>query len=225
VPLSRWSLLAAAGAVVMGLVLSPVPAAAGHFRAACQLAGAASFVQPSPRDSFTYSFRGVLQGCRSLNTPIPPSGTVETGHRITVPYYWSYVDGQTGATFSGNAYATYQEPLAAGSGGCANSTSAGSAIVTWADRTTTILAFNTTGSGAAMSMAGSVSPSLALALTGYTGPAQSPPGASYVMVSTRFPNEGVRGVLFFQPPNPGLCSHARSASAVIGGEVGLGTAA
>jgi len=223
--LSRWCLLAAAAAVVTGLVLSPVPAAASHFRTACQLAGKASFAQTAGTpDGYTYSFRGALKGCLSLDSPTPPSGTVEAGHAITVPYYWSYIDELTGAAFSGNGYATYQEPGVTGSGGCANSTSAGTAIVTWADRTTTVLAYRTTGSGAAVSLTGGVSPSLALPLTGYTGPAQAPPGASYVVVSTRFSSEAARGALFFEPPNPSLCSHARAASAAIGGEVGLGTA-
>jgi hypothetical protein len=224
-PFGRWCLLAGAGAVVVGLVLAPVPAVAAHFRAACQLAGTAAFLPlAGGSDSYTYGFHGALSGCRSVDAPTPPRGTVEAGRTITVPYYWSYIDELTGAAFSGNAYASYQEPVVAGSGGCANSASSGSALVTWADRTTTILAFRTAGSGAAVSLTGSVSPSLSLALTGYTGPPQAPPAASYVVVSTRFPNEAARGVLFFQPPNPGLCGRAGSASAAIGGEVGLGSA-
>ena len=98
----------------------------------------------------------------------------------------------TGATFSGNAYATYQEPIPSGTGGCSGSSGTGSALVTWADRSTTVLAFRSGGSAAAIGLNGTVLPSLGLALTGYTGPAQAPPGATYVVTSTRFARSRIR---------------------------------
>jgi len=223
-PISRWCLLAAVTVAVLGLMLSPGAVVAAQFRTACQLAGAASFAQAATSpDVFTYSFRGALNGCRIRDTASPPTGTVEAGQTITVPYYWSYVDAMTGATFSGNAYATYQEPIPSGTGGCSGSSGTGSALVTWADRSTTVLAFRSGGSAAAIGLNGTVLPSLGLALTGYTGPAQAPPGATYVVTSTRFASESLRGVLFFEPPNPMLCNHLRRAQGPIGGEVGLGT--
>ncbi len=224
-PLSRWCLLVAVNAALLGLVLSPGAVVAGQFRTACQLVGAASFAQPvAGSAAFNYSFRGALNGCRSLDGASPPAGTVEAGQKITVPYYWSYVDEVTGSTFSGNAYATYQEPIPSGTGGCSGSSGTGTALVTWADRSTTVLAYRSGGSAAAVGLNGSVLPSLGLALTGYTGPAQAPPGATYVVTSTRFSSESLRGVLFFEPPNPLLCNHLRSGQGSIGGEVGLGTA-
>ena len=222
--LSRWCLFVAVNAALCGLLLSPVAVAAAQFRTACQMGGGAQFAQLPGADVFTYSFRGVLSGCRSLDGPAPPTGTVEAGKTLTVPYYWSYVDELTGATFSGNAYATYQEPPASGSGGCAGSTGTGSAIVTWADHSTTVLGFRTGGSAAAVGLNGNVLPSLGLALARYTGPPQSPPSATYVVTSTRYSSENLHGVLFFEPPDPVLCNHLRSGRAALGGEVGLGSA-
>ena len=208
-----------------GLVLAMLPASAGAASGGvCQLAGTAAFNPGLTNTSgnFGYSFSGALSGCQSSDATAPTSGNVEAGKTVTVSYNWSYVDS-TGVTHSGTANATYQEPVPTGSGSCGSSTTAGTAIVTWADGTKTVETYSTTGAAAAVNLSGSVVPSATLNLASYTGPTQAPPASTDTVATTRYAGDTSQGLLAFQPPDPTLCSTTGVTTAAISGEVGLGS--
>jgi hypothetical protein len=127
----------------------------------------------------------------------------------------------TGA-HSGSAAATYQEPVSTGSGSCGSSTTSGTAITNWADGTTTVIGYTTTGAAAAVNLTGSVIASVNDTLASYTGPNQAPPAPTHPVNSTRYAGQSALGQLFFQPPDPTACAGAGVTSAAISGEIGLG---
>lgn len=208
------------------LSAAPTPAAAAS-GGGCQLAGSASFSPglSNTASNFTYSFRGTLSSCQNTDATAPASGTEEAGKTRTVAYSWSYVDPTTGQTLSGTANATYQEPVPTGSGGCASSTTSGTGIATWADGSTTVTSYSTTGAAAAVTLSGSVVPSVTLTLLSYTGPTQAPPASTYTINTTRYAGDQAAGTLTFQPPDPTLCASTGVTTAAIGGTIGLGSTA
>ena len=126
-------LIGVAAVVAAALVFAPT--ASAQSGGGCQLDGTASFspgLSTSAQD-FTYAFGGDLTGCQSSTAGAPATGTVSAGN--------VYTDA-TGQQF--------QEPRSTGNGGCANSTTSGIAIVTWADGTRTIVDYDTTGAAAAV---------------------------------------------------------------------------
>ncbi|HET7467629.1 MAG TPA: hypothetical protein VFL29_13295 [Candidatus Dormibacteraeota bacterium] len=213
-------LLALTATMVAG---TPAAAASGG---GCQLQGTANFAPPLSNNAgnFQYNFGGALSACQSTDSTAPATGSVEAGKTMAVNYAWSYVDPTTGQTVSGNAIATYQEPIPTGSGSCGSSTTSGTAIVTWADGTRTVESYSTTGAAAAVSLTGSVANSVTLTLVSYTGPAQAPPAATYLVSTNRFRGDSAQGTLIFQPPDPTLCATTGVTSAGISGEVTLDSA-
>jgi len=161
--------------------------AAAQTTGGCHLQGNASF-SPGLNSSskpFTYSFAGQLSSCQSNQAGSPASGSVEAGK--------VYTDA-TGQQF--------QEPVSTGTGGCTNSTTSGTAIVTWADGTVTVVSYTTTGAAAAVKLDGTVVPSVTL-------PAINPqPGqpTSTTVSTTRFAGASALGGLTFQPPDPTACN-------------------
>src|SRR4051794_25592627 len=132
----RRLMVALLGAAVTVLVL--VPSAFGASAGGCQLQGTANF---SPglnanAQNFAYSFNGGLSGCQSSQSGAPASGTVSAGEVVTI-------SGQQ-----------FQEPVPSGNGSCGNSTTSGTAIVTWADGTQTVVQYSTTGAAAAVHLQG-----------------------------------------------------------------------
>jgi hypothetical protein len=208
-------------ALAVAMLPAPAGAASGGF---CQLNGSAAFSPGLTNNSgnFAYSFSGALSGCQSSDATAPLTGTVEAGKTVSVPYSWSYVDS-SGVTHSGTATATYQEPVPTGSGSCASSTTSGTAITNWADGTTTVESYSTTGAAAAVNLSGSVVPSVTATLAGYTGPTQAPPASTFTISTTRYSGDSASGLLTFQPPDPTLCNSTGVTTAAISGGVGLGS--
>jgi hypothetical protein len=190
---------AVGGAAVLSLALAP--AAFAQTGGGCQLAGTANFSQGLSLSShpFDYGFSGNLTGCHSSDSTAPGTGTVSAGESITI-----------GGT-------AYQEPTATGSGSCANSTTNGIAIVSWADGTNTVIKYSTSGVAAAVALTGSVIPSVSLPAVSGTG--------STTVSTTRYAGGSSLGALAFQPPSPTDCNTATGVtSAGISGVVGLGAA-
>jgi hypothetical protein len=209
--LRTLALLGICAAAVAAVVAAPAGAASGG---GCQLQGSASF-QPglgSASKPFTYSFSGNLTGCQSNVAGAPTSGTVEAGKTVNR----TYTDPTTGATHT----VTYQEPISTGTGGCTNSTTSGTGIVTWSDGTVTALGYSTTGAAAAVSLSGSIQPSVTLTATN----AQAGDPTTITITTTRYAGFSSQGALAFQPPDPTACNTpAGVTTAGISGFVGLGS--
>src|SRR5260370_33976646 len=137
---------------------------------------------------FAYSFGGAPSGCQSSEASAPKAGTVEAGKTLAEQVKNSI----TGATDT----VTYQEPAATGTGGCARSTTAGTALVTWADGTHTVIGSSTTGALAAVSLSGSVKDSITLSAV--NPPAGDP--ATFTITTIRDAGDSSSGLLAFQPP-------------------------
>lgn len=214
--------LGAAAIATTALVMASVPAAAAS-GGSCQLAGTAAFNPglTNTAANFSYSFSGALSSCQSTDATAPASGTVEAGKTRSVTYSWTYTDA-TG-THSGTATAVYQEPVPAGNGSCASSTTAGTAFIGWADGTSTVETYSTTGVAAGVNLSGSVVPSGTLTLASYTGPTQAPPASTLTITTTRYAGDSSQGLLTFQPPDPTLCASTGVTTAAISGAVGLGS--
>jgi hypothetical protein len=193
--------LALAVTVVLALVFAGTAAAATT--GGCHLQGSASFSPGlnSSSQPFSYSFGGQLSNCQSNTAGTPTSGSVEAGKVYT---------DSTGEQF--------QEPVSTGNGGCANSTTAGTAIVTWADGTVTVVQYTTTGAAAAVKLDGKVAPSVTL-------PAINPQvgqPTSTTISTTRFAGATALGGLTFQPPDPTACNTpAGVTAAAIDGVISL----
>lgn len=168
----------------------------------CVLSGTASFTPglSTTSTNFSYSFGGTLSNCES-NNGAPSSGTESAGEVI------SYNGG------------SYQEPPATGNGGCSNSTTSGISITKWADGSYTVVKYSTTGAAAAVSLQGSVIPSVTLnGVNGTTGTAtittnepSTPVGASAL------------GELTFGTTSPTDCTTGLK-SASINGTIQIGSA-
>jgi hypothetical protein len=201
-----------AAAACMGAFAFVVPAAAAQSAGGCQLQGTASFSPGLGASSqpFSYSFGGNLTGCQSSQSGAPTSGTVSAGQTLTE----NVTNSVTGATDT----VTYQEPLASGTGGCASSTTQGEALTTWADGSTTVLSYTTTGAAAAVQLSGSVASSMTLTAVN----AQSGDPSTYTINTTRYAGDSTGGVVAFQPPDPTACSTATGVTtAGISGGIGL----
>jgi hypothetical protein len=171
----------------------------------CQLQGTANFSPGlgSASQPFTYNFGGNLTGCKSTESGAPTTGTVEAGRVVTDP--------ATGEQF--------QEPTATGTGSCGSSTTNGIGIVNWADGTTTIVQYSTTGAAAAVHLSGTVINSVTL-------PAINPQAGqptSTTITTTRYAGATSHGALAFQPPDPTACTGAGVTTAGISGFIGLGS--
>jgi hypothetical protein len=191
-------LLAALGCVI-ALLLVPSMASA-QTAGGCELNGTASFTPGlnTEAKAFSYSFNGELTGCQSSESGAPESGTVSAGEIVTI-------NGLQ-----------YQEPVPSGDGSCLSSTTAGTAIVTWADGTQTVVDYSTSGAAAAVQLEGTVADSVTLQEVGGTSTA--------TVTSTRYVGASALGLLEFSPPDPSACNTPEGVtSAGIGGFIGLGS--
>lgn len=159
--------------------LSAVSASADPNGGGCQLHGTANFTPglTSTAQNFTYSFTGSLSNCQSSSGG-PSTGTVFAG--------------------------TNGLPAATGNGSCGSSSTSGTAVVQWADGTTTVVQYSTTGALAAVVLQGSVI------------------GGSSGYTTTRYAGDSALGGLAFEPPDPTACVGAGVTSAGIDGFIGLG---
>jgi hypothetical protein len=171
------------GALGCAIALLLIPSgASGATVGGCQLNGTASFTPGlgATAQDFNYSFDGSLSGCRSSDATAPSAGTVSAGEVVSI-------NGLQ-----------YQEPVPTGHGGCSSSTTAGTAIATWADGTQTVINYSTSGAAAAVSLQGTVAPSVTLPQVGGTG--------SATVTTTRYAGDTAQGLLAFQPPDPTACN-------------------
>lgn len=152
------------------------------------------------------------------------SGTGPYTETLSSPLSFSHAAGAavTGA-HSGSATATYQEPIPTGNGSCGTSTTSGISISNWADGTTTVVSYATSGAAAAVELTGSVIASVDDTLASYTGPTAAPPASTHTVSTTRDAGQSAFGQLFFQPPDPTACAGAGVTTAAISGVIGLGS--
>jgi hypothetical protein len=145
----------------------------------CRLDGSATFAKgPNTTDHpFTYTFTGDLSSCQSSGPAVPATGKIST-----------------------------LQP-AVGSGTCGSNTTAGYALVTWADKTTTIEKYSTQSVAAGVLLQGSVVPSFKVGKTTYK--------------TTRFAGYSSAGLLAFEA-SPQECAGGGVTTAGIAGAVGLG---
>jgi hypothetical protein len=168
------------------LVAFAAPASAAN-GGGCQLDGTANFSPGlgTTAQNFTYSFSGNLSGCQSASGG-PATGTIIAG--------------------------TNGLPTPTGNGSCGSSTTSGIAVAQWANGTTTVIQYNTTGATAEVALQGTVIASVT-----------SSTGTTYT--TTRYAGDSAFGNVFFQPPDPTACAGAGVTSAGISGAVGLGGSA
>jgi hypothetical protein len=187
--------------VVASLALM-APTASAASVGGCQLDGTANFSPglTNTAQGFQYSFNGALANCQSSESGVPLSGTVSAGEIVIINFQ------------------QFQEPVPSGNGGCTNSTTSGTAIVTWSDGTQTVVRYSTTGAAAAVHLQGTVIPSVTLAAI---NPALGQP-TSTTITTTRYAGNSARGLLAFEPPDPTACATPGGVTAAgIGGVIGL----
>jgi hypothetical protein len=211
----RKVMFASLAALVVASAVA-VPSAAAQSLGGCQLQGTAQFSPGlnSGSQNFAYSFGGAVEGCQSSQSGVPTGGTVSAGQ--TIPE--QVTNSITGVTHTVN----YQEPASSGSGGCASSTTQGIALATWSDGTHTVIAYSTTGALAAVSLSGSVAPSMTLSAVNNPEPGDP---TTFTIATNRYAGESAIGLLAFQPPDPTACTTPAGVTAAgISGVIGLGSA-
>jgi hypothetical protein len=176
-------LVLAVTSVFVTLVPLAGPASAAPNGGGCQLHGTAN-ISPGLSNTaqpFTYSFTGNLTGCQSSGGG-PATGTVMAG--------------------------TNGLPVPTGNGSCVNSDTSGIAVAQWVDGTTTVVQYSTSGALAAVTLQGSVIPSVT-----------SSTGTTYT--TTRYAGDRAAAALAFEPPDPTACNGAGVTTAGIDGSVSL----
>jgi hypothetical protein len=187
---------------VVASLLWMAPAASAASVSGCRLDGSAGFTPGlnNNAQNFQYVFNGSLTRCSTSQSGAPTSGTVSAGEIVLINFQ------------------QFQEPVPTGNGGCSNSTTSGTAIVTWADATRTVVRYSTTGAAAAVHLQGTVIPSVTL-------PAINPqPGqpTSTTITTTRYTGDSAHALLAFEPSDPTACATPGGATtAGIGGVIGL----
>jgi hypothetical protein len=218
------------GAVLTGAVAILVAVAVPHSAAApgggeCQLAGTANIAPAlgSSSANFTYSFTGALSGCQSNISGAPTSGTVAAGTQLNETV--TLTNTSTGATQPGTV--RYQQAIPTGTGSCGNSTTTGTALVTWNDGKHTALGYTTTGAAAAVQLEGVVTANQTLTLVASSVPAGFSAPATFVVPSDEaaFPvGQNAIALLTFSPTTQDQdCVTKGVSAASINGVVGIGS--
>jgi hypothetical protein len=218
----RVASVLAAAAVATALVVLPAGSASAASGGACQLTGVADLSPglSTTSQAFNYSFGGALTGCQSNIAGAPTSGTASAGKAL--PETVTCTETATGATSP--CTVQYRQPVPSGSGSCGSSTTAGKALVQWADGTTTVVDYTTTGALAAVRLSGQVVPSLTLDLIASSVPAGFTAPATFVIPTTRFnPGESAGAALKFSPKSGQDCATVPVTTADINGVVAVGT--
>jgi hypothetical protein len=178
-------LLLAVTSAFMALVPLVGSASAAPNGGGCQLHGTAN-ISPgltTTAQDFSYTFTGNLTNCQSSSGG-PASGTVFAG--------------------------TNGLPVPSGNGSCESSTTNGIAVAQWADGTTTVVQYSTSGALAAVALQGTV-----------IGSVTSSNGTTYT--TTRYAGNSAAATLAFEPPDPTACNGAGVTTAGIDGVVALGS--
>lgn len=230
IQMNRSLLFGAVASALLALTtLSGPPAGADPGGAGCTLAGTADFTPTGPgvQPTFGYSLSGTLADCQSSRAGAPTDGTIEVGQVITAAVPITLSDG---TVVQGTA--SYQAPLATGTGtvpanSCAGSSTAGDALITWADGTTSVVDYTTASAGPAVSLEGTIVDSLTATLVpGSASPAGTAPSTHTVSsTSTAVPvGDGAQGVVAFTTDGPDGCTtDAGLAGVDVEGVVGVGS--
>lgn len=228
IALSGIAALALAAAGIGAVATAPGANASGG--SGCQLVGSATFTPNGPgvTETFGYSLTGALSSCVGTTAGAPAEGSIEVGQVVTRSVPVTLADG---TVVQGTAQ--YAEPLATGTGtvpvnSCGSSGTAGTAIVSWPDGTTTVLDYTTSSAAAAVGLSGSVVASVTTALVpGSASPAGSAP-SSYTVATTSpvFPvGDTAEGLVAFTTETPDACTTDAGLSGVdVEGVVGVGSA-
>lgn len=144
--------------------------------------------------------------CQLSGNPSFNKGPSTTDH----PYTYTFSGDLTGCQSNNGAPASGKiatlQP-AAGTGTCGSGTTAGIALVTWADKSLSLVQYTTQSATAGVVLQGTVIPSAKVGKKAYK--------------STKFVGYGAAGLLVFQA-NPQECAGIGVAAAPITGGVGLG---
>lgn len=220
---------AAVPALVALTALGAVPAQAEPGGGGCSLAGTADFTPNGPGNqaTFGYSLAGALADCQTTRAGAPTGGTIEVGKAFTASVPVTLADG---TVVQGTAQ--YQEPLATGAGtfpvsSCAGSNTAASALIRWADGTTTAVDYTTESAGPAVHLVGTVVDGLTADLVpGSAAPAGSAP-ATYTVPTTgtaALVGDGAEGAVAFTTEAPDACTTDAGLTGVaVEGVVGVGS--
>jgi hypothetical protein len=222
---------AAASALLVVTTISSSPAGAEPGGAGCTLAGAANFSPNGPglQAAFGYSLTGTLTNCQSSRAGAPTEGNIEVGQVINAAVPVTLADG---TVVQGTA--SYKAPDATGTGtlpvnSCAGSSTAGDALITWADGSTSVVDYTTTSAGPLVSLEGTVVDSLTATLVpGSTSPAGTAPATHTVSsTSTAVPvGDGAQGAVVFTTEAPDGCTTDTGLTGVaVEGIVGVGRTA
>jgi len=151
------------------------------------------------------------------------------GPGLQAAFGYSLADGSVA-----QGTAKYQAPLATGTGtvpanSCAAGSTAGDALITWSDGSTSVVDYTTSSAGAAVSLTGTVVDSLTATLVpGSASPSGTAPATHTVSsTSTAAPvGDGVQGVVAFTTDAPDGCTTDPGLTGVaVEGIVGVGSTA
>jgi hypothetical protein len=199
------------GSIVAAIAVVIAPGAqATQGIGGCTLDGTAVFGSPlktndptSTGAPWNYSFDGTLGNCQGPSAK--PSGHVSAGEPIVI----------AGTSYD-NPY-----PGPTGTGGCANSDTAGTAVVVWSDNTVSAIGYTTKGAAAAVALMGTFKTgSLTLNSTAKDPTTGAP--VSTKTVALVYGGDYTGGPLAFEPPDPTACSGAGVSKAGIQGFLGHG---
>lgn len=185
---ARAIVSAAALSLLTGGALAAMPAGAAPGGGGCSLQGTATFTKgPSTTDHpYTYTFKGDLSNCRDSSGGGPAAGKIGT----LLP--------------------------AKGTGTCGSGTTAGTALVTWADKTATIISYTTQSAGAEVVLQGTVVPKYTVT----TKVGKRTKKTTYK--STRYVGNNAIADLAFEA-SPQECAGKGVTSAGIAGFAGIGS--
>ncbi|MFN2545505.1 MAG: hypothetical protein ABR600_13195 [Actinomycetota bacterium] len=227
----RMAVVLAAG-LVAALCAGTTGASAAPAGGVCQLHGVANLTPglgAPPGGAFTYTFSGSLGksqtgGCQSNVTGAPTAGDIEAG--LTKQFTVQLTKTSDGS--KANLPVSYAEPKPSGSGSCAQSTTSGVAVVTWASGKHTVVSYDTNGAAAGVGLTGDVVQKVDLALVASSVPAGYTGAPATQSISTDEPSFPVgnqaAGPLAFTPTTQSQnCATVPVTSANIDGLVAIGT--
>lgn len=182
-------------------VVACTPAYAGQGVGGCTLDGDASFAKPLSVASVTttYSFSGTLSNCQG--TFAEKGGTVSAGVPVTI---------------GGVQYQPVDSPSL--TGGCANSDTAGTAVVLWDNGKVSVISYTTKGAAAAVALTGTFKSAQT-----FTSVATDANGThTTIAPPLAYGGDHAGGPLAFEPPDPTACNGAGVGTAGIQGVIGHG---
>jgi hypothetical protein len=191
-------------AVALGLQAGVARDATAASGGGCQLAGTANLnpgLNMTAR-SYTYSFSGALSSCQASDATAPAAGNVAAGVQYAAVTSSGPDPANPTVTITHTEH--FIEPASTGTGTCANSTTGGTAFVTWSDASTTIISYTTSGAGAEVLLQGTVIPSFTLTAADHTYTWEP---ATLTATSTRYGGSSALANLVFQA-TPTDCNSA-----------------